>query len=114
EHQANVVGAFVADVLEQRQLLGQQQFGDLFHEARLLHAVGDLLDDDQVNAAAGLLDFPAGAQAERAAAGSVAVGDRGRRFNEDAAGGEVRALDELSQVFGRSLWIDVDKVQRGV
>ena len=51
QHEAHVFGAFVAHVSEQRQLLGGQQFGDLFDQPALLHQIGNLGDDDLPGAA---------------------------------------------------------------
>ena len=73
---ADVLGRFVADVGDQRQLLVVEQLGDLLDQPRLLHAVGNLGDDGIPHAAAALLLDPAGAQAKRAAAGAVGLGDR--------------------------------------
>ena len=46
EHDAHVLGGFVAHVGEERQLPLLQQLGDLLDQPRLRHAVGDLGDDD--------------------------------------------------------------------
>ncbi len=46
EDQADLFGAFVADVAEQGQLLFLHQLGDLLDEAGFLDLVGDFGDDD--------------------------------------------------------------------
>ena len=101
DDEADVVGALVANVLEQRKLFGQQQLGDLFDQLGLLHAIGDLGDDDLVDAASLVLAFPAGAQPEGAAAGLVGETDAGGVVDEDATGREIRAGDELHQLGDR-------------
>ena len=78
EHDAHVLGALVAHVGEDRQLLRRDQLGDLLDQLALLHPVGDLGDDDLPLAAAELLDRPARAQAEAAAPGPVGLRDRWR------------------------------------
>ena len=97
EHDAHVVGRFVAHVLEDRQLLGVDELGDALDQLALLHLVGDLGDDDAVLAARQLLDLPARAQAEGAAAGPVGLDDRLARLDQHAAGREIRALHQVDQ-----------------
>ena len=89
---------FVADVGQKRQLLGVHQLGDLLDQPRFRHLIGNLGDDDDPGAARAVLDVPRGAHAEAAAAGLVGFADRGLVVDDDAAGGEVRPLDDLEQV----------------
>ena len=70
EHDADIFGAFVVDVVEQRQLLLLQQFGDALDQLGLLHLIGNFGDDDLIDAARAFFLFPAGAQAKAAAARS--------------------------------------------
>ena len=100
QHDADVLGRFVAHVGEQRQLLLLQQLGDLLDQARLRHRIGDLGDDDLPVAAAEILLGPARAHAERAAAGAVGLGHGGRRVDDDAAGRQIRPRHELHQLLG--------------
>ena len=64
QHDADVLGRFVAHVGEQRQLLLLQQLGHLLDQPPLRDAVGDLGDDDVPGAAAEILLVPAGADPE--------------------------------------------------
>ncbi len=75
-HDAHVLGRLVAHVGDERQLLLVEQFGQLLDQPRLLHAVGDLGDDDDPGALARVLLGPAGAHPEGAAPGAVGLGDR--------------------------------------
>ena len=82
--------------------------------AALLHAVRELGDDDRVLPSAQLLDVRAGAHDDPAAAGSVRVADA-RPADDDGAGREVRALDELHEVLdarGRLVDERDDRVDR--
>src|SRR5690606_14060390 len=96
--QTNILGALVAHVLQKRQAAGQQQFGDLFDQPGLLHAVGDFRDHDLVGAAAAVLGLPSRADAEAAAAGGVGLDRAGGVVHQDAAGGEIGAGHEADQV----------------
>ena len=89
EHDAHVLGQFVAHVGEQRQLALVEQIGELLDQPRLLHAIGDFGDDGDPAAAARLLLHPAGAQAEGAAPGAIGLDDRGLIVDDDAAGRKV-------------------------
>ena len=105
-----VVGAFVADVAEQRQLLLFQQLGDLLDQLRLLHLVGDFRDDDLPGAVLALFDRPPGAHAEAAAAGLIGVEDRRRRLPpaRRRSGNPARACDAAGR---RSLPADCGSVR---
>ena len=113
QHDADVLGALVAHVGEDRDLLGVDQLGDALDQLALLHLVGDLGDDDLPRAAAEILDRPARAQPERAAAGAVGLLDRGARLDDDPAGREVRALHEVEQRLVARVR-RLDQVQAGV
>ena len=84
-----------------------------FDQPRLLDAVGNLGDDRDPAAAAGILLRPARAQTEGAAAGAVGVDDRGLGVDDDAAGREVRTRHELGQRFGVGARMG-DEVERRV
>ena len=73
QHQADILGGFVAHIGEQRQPLGFQQLGDLLDQPRFLHQIRNFGDDDIVGAASGLLAFPARAQTEAAAPGAIGL-----------------------------------------
>ncbi len=110
---AHVLRRFVAHVGDERQLLVVQQLGELLDEPRLLDHVGDLRDHHLPLASCALLLLPARPQPERAASGAVGLGDRPRRLHDDAAGGEIRAVDELQQVVGARVLVR-DHVQSRV
>ena len=104
---------FVAHVGEQRQLALVEQVRDLFDQPRLLDPVGNLADDRDPAAAAGILLRPARAQTEGAATGAVGVDDRGLGVDDDAAGREVRTRHELGHRFGVGARMG-DEVERRV
>ena len=113
DHQPQVLGRFIAHVGDQRQLLFVDQFGELFHQPRLLHQPGNFGDHDGVGAAAEIFFLPARAHAERAAAGGIGLGDFRRLVDNDAAGREIRSLDVFEQRAAARLRV-VDQEQRGV
>ena len=107
EYEADGLGALVADIAEEGQLLQFEQLGDLFDQPRFLHLIGDFGDDDLPHAELAALNFPAGAGAEAAAAGLVGVEHRLGAFDQDASGWEVGALDVHEQVCsGRGRVVD--------
>ena len=110
---ANILGRFVAHVLEERHLLVVDEVGELLDQAGLGHLIRDLGDHHLPGAAPQILDRPTGAQAEAAATGAIALEDRGLRFDDDAAGGEIRAGDDLDQFLDRCLG-RLDQLQRGL
>ena len=97
EHQADVLGGFVAHVGDKRQLLFVHQLGDALDEPHLLHLPGDLRDHHQIGAAPGVFGFPARAQPERAASGRVGFGDRLGGIDDQAAGREIGSGHEFQQ-----------------
>ena len=105
DHQAHAfaVGLVleVGDVLD---LLGLDQVGDLLGEARLVHLVRQLGDDDLVLAVGALFDLGDRADLQRAAAGLVGVADA-LAAHDRGAGREVGGLDELHQVVRRGLGV---------
>ena len=96
---AHILGRFVADVGDERQFLVAEKLGDLLDQPRLLHHVGDFGDDDIVSAARPFLALPFRAHAERAAPGTIGLGDLLRRIDNDAAGRKVRSRHEFQQIF---------------
>ena len=83
----------VADALD---ALFLHQIRDVLDQAGLVDHVGDLGDDDLEPAVLLLLDLGAAAQGDLAAAGGVG-GTDAAAAHDDAAGGEVGALDVLHQ-----------------
>ena len=72
------------------------QIGDVLDHAGLVHHVGNFGDDDLVAAVLLFLNFGAAPQGDLAAAGGVGSADAGAA-HDDAAGGEIRALDVIHQ-----------------
>ena len=58
EDDADILGAFVAHIGQQRHLLELDQFGQLFDQLGFLHLIGDLGDHDLPGAPAQILDLP--------------------------------------------------------
>ncbi len=113
DHEPDVLGGFVADIADQRQLLLVEQLGDLLDQPRLLHQPGNLGDDHDPGAARALFLLPLGADAERAAAGGVGFGDRFLGIDDDAAGREIRSLHPAQKRARLRLRL-LDQMQRGV
>ena len=80
-------------------LLRLDQLDDLLDERGAVDLVGQLGDDDGGAVALELLGVRLGADADAAAAGAVGLFEAGGAEDE-AAGREVRALDELHEVVG--------------
>ena len=72
--------------------------------AALLHAVGELRDDDRVLASSQLLDVGPRAHDDPAASGPVRVANA-RATDDDGAGREVGAFDELHEVLDARRWL---------
>ena len=70
------------------------QVGDALDQARLVHLVRNLGDDDRLLVLGDVFDGGPGAHHEAAAAGPVGLEDSGAAVN-DAGGREVGALDEF-------------------
>ena len=113
EHDAHILGRFVADVGQQRQLALIEQFGDLLDQSRLLHAVGNLGYDRDPAAAARVLLRPTRAQTKGAAAGAVGLENRGPFVDDDAAGGKIRTRHELRERFGLGARMS-DEIERRI
>ena len=91
QHDAHVFCRFVAHIGQRHNLLGLDQFGQPFDQLRFLHLIGNLGNHDLPGAPAQILDRPFRAQPERAAPRAIGVHDRGARFHDGAAGGEIGA-----------------------
>ena len=102
----------VADVGDALDAPLVHELGDLLDQARLVDHVGDLGDDDARARGAHLLDLGARAGDDAPAAGGVGLIDA-LAAHDDAAGGEVRALDVLHQVLERGLRV-VDQADDAV
>ena len=113
EHQTDVFRGLVAHVAQQRGLLVVDQLGQLLDQIGLLHLIRDLGDDDLVHPLAQILLGPGGADADAATAGLVDAEQAGPRLDDDAAGGEVRALDVGHQGFDAAVGI-VQQHEAGV
>jgi hypothetical protein len=91
EHQRLEVLLLLADVLLAGTRLRIGEAFDFRKHLRHGNAVRQFVNDDPPLAAGQFFDAPAGAHAQAAAAVGVGVADVGRRRNELAAAGEVRA-----------------------
>ena len=98
EDEAHGLGRLVAHIAQQRRFFLLDQLGELLHQTRLLHLIGDFGDDDLVAASAGVLPLPPSAQPEAAAARLVSLQDRLARLHDDATGRKVRPGHELDQL----------------
>ena len=78
------------------------QFGDFFHQARLVDHVGNFRDHDAVAAIAHGFDIRFGAHDDAALARAVRLMDAALAQNH-RAGGKIRALNELHQIFHRAI-----------
>ena len=99
EHDADILGGFVPDILKQRQLAGDEELGDLLDQPRLLHLIWNFGDDDLVAAATEVLRLPLRPHAKAAAAGLVGLDDGLAAVDDDAAGRHVRAGHEFHELF---------------
>ena len=103
QHDADVLGEFVAHVGKQRQLALVDQFRELFDQPRFLHAIGNFRHHGVPEAARALLLGPARADAERAAPGAIGFRDGLARIDDHAAGGEIRPRHESDELVGLGL-----------
>ena len=94
---ADILGGFVAHIGKDRHFLGLDDLGQTLDQLGFLHLIGDLGDDDLPATTAQILDRPARAQAQAAASGAVGFGDGLARFDQHAAGREIRAGDDGDQ-----------------
>ena len=97
QHDPHVLGALVAHIRQNRNLLGVDQIGQPLDQLALLHLIGDLRDHDLPGPAPQILDRPARAQPEPALAGAVGLLDARALLDDDPAGREIRPLDVVEQ-----------------
>lgn len=95
QHDADVVGRFVADVDDLWEFFGDDVVGDLLDERRFVHHVGDRGDDDLAFAAV-FFEFPFGAGDQSTRAFGVNLAEFFGGVEEHAAGGEVGAFDVIA------------------
>ena len=100
---AVAVGA-VVDVADLGKLLLAHELAKLLEQALTVHLVGNLRHHDGALAVLALLHLALRAHGERAAARLVRVTDA-LLAHDDAAGGEIRAGEDLHQILGRHLRI---------
>ena len=113
EHDADVLGRFIAHVGDERQLLLVDQLGDALDQPALLHHPGNLGDHDEICAAAGFLLVPARAHPKRAAAGRIGFRNCFARVDHQPAAREIRAGNEFQERPAARVRI-VDQEQRRV
>src|SRR5205823_9124323 len=92
----------VADFGDAGDLLLGRELRDLLDEARLVHLVRQLRDDDGLAAAPHLLGVRLGPERDRPAARRVGLADAAGAVDV-AARREIRALDDLQQLLDRRL-----------
>ena len=107
-----VAVALVADVGNAVQPLLMHQLGNALHQLGLVDHVGDLRHHDAAAVLAHGLDLRPGPHQNAAAAGVIGGAHAGHAQN-DAAGGEVRPLDELHQIIHRAVRV-IDHINAGV
>ena len=113
DHPHAVAVGLVPDVGDLLNLLFPNQVGDLLDQARLVHLIGDLGDDDRLAVPLlHLLDEGAGADLDAAPARPVGVAHPVQPV-EDPARGEVGRRDALHELFDRDLGVR-DEVEQGV
>src|SRR6185437_5656162 len=98
---AGTVG-LVAHLTDAFDHLAADQFGDLLDQGLLVDLIGDLIDDDGEAVLADLLEFRAGADDDALTSGLEGGPDAGAA-DDDAAGREVRARDDLYQLVQRDV-----------
>ncbi len=113
DHQPDVLGGFIARIDDERQLLVVDELGELFDQASLLHQPGNLGDDDEIGAAAGVLLVPARPHPKRAAPGRIGFGDGLRRIDDHAAGRKIGARHVFQQRAAPGIGC-VDEMERRV
>ena len=113
EDDAHILRRFVAHVGDERQLALRDQLGELLDQPRLLHAIGNLGDDNHPAAARQLFLHPARAHAERAAPGAIGLDDLLTLVDNDAAGRKIRPLHEGEQLLARRAAMG-DEIERRV
>ena len=104
---AGAVG-LVADIRDAVQPLFMHQLRDLFHQPGLVDHVGDFGDHDALAVLGHGLDFGARPGDDAAAAGLVGLVNAGLA-QDNAPGGEIRALDDLHQILAGAVRV-VDQV----
>ena len=102
----------VAQVADLGDLLGLHEIDDVVDQRGAVDLVRQLGDDDGAPVALELLGVRLGADADASAAGAVGLFEPAGA-EDDAAGREVRPLDELHEVVGGGLGV-VDHVHDGV
>ncbi len=103
ENDAHAVAvAFIADLGNAFDPLLVDQRGGVFDQTRFIDLIRNFLDDDALAVLAHRLDAGLGANAKTAAAGAEGVEDA-LAAEDDAAGGEVGAFDDLDNFLERSV-----------
>ena len=103
---------FVANLGDALDLLLAHQFADALDHRGLVDLIGDVRDDQRLATAAHRLGADATAHGERTATGRIGRADAGAPENE-AAGGEIGARNQLDQVLDRH-FRPIDQRDRGV
>ena len=100
DHAHAVAARLVANIGDAFDLFLAHQLGDPLHHRRLVHLIGNLGDDQRLALLA--QDFSGDAAAHQDRAAALVIGRADARLAEDqAAGGEVWARNNLDQLFNR-------------
>ena len=94
---ANILSAFITNIIQHRQLPGIHQLGDFLNQARFLNLIGNFGDDDLPSATAKLLNLIAGAHPHGTAPGGIGFAQSLGAFNTNAAGRKIRPFDIFHQ-----------------
>ncbi len=98
-------GRLVAHIGQQRHLLELDHLGQPLDQLGLGHLIGDLGDHHLPEAAGQLLDLPGRAQADRAAARAVGLGQALGGFHHHPAGGKIGAGQQRHQPLVRQVGV---------
>ena len=94
---ANILSAFIAYIVQHRQLPRIHQLGDFFNQPRFLNLIGNFSNDNLPSAATKLLNLIARPHPHRATTGCIGLAQSFRAFNANAAGREIRPFDIFHQ-----------------
>ena len=109
---AGVFVGLVAEVADAFELFLADELGDAQDEVGAVHVIRDFRDNDLLHAGLHLLGVGLAADADDALAG-LEVGEDAFAAGDDAAGGEVRALDEAAEVIHRDARVVDDSAGGG-
>ena len=98
ERDSDVLGREVLHIQELGQLSTEDDFGDSFHQLRLVHGIGNAFDVDRLGRSSLGTDVPRASKADRARTGLVDLFHLLDGVQNLTTGGEVRAFDIAAQL----------------